>query len=1854
MAKKRVNKQLLMTLTLILMALLVVGVFLGLKYYRGNPDESRDNARQMAQQSRQELADLKQEAKAKGQADPQQGYEHLQEEMTKIARGAFHEAINQYGKAYKFAVRRGRDTLALEILDELAELNLEMDNWPQAMGLWQQMLQFQRSDDTLELHHTARRQKAQYIYTNAKTIGRNWQMVTTEAEALMELLKELKSDDVTGHTMKAHALLALAASREAKDVDEAIAEAANLLDQALKLDENSVDAYNLLAQLEQLQQRQAIEQDPQPERTAKAEAYLRAAVSKNPDNVEAYLNLYHFWLNEINRHYDRVAGLRSEVFSIASRTRQTNEDEQTKEKNPALQAVTMLAQIEGLDQALTHVAALLTQVKQSLDNLAKPVENDLDQAIALLEQCAQQWPPIEQRMPQSVAALAKGIQMLLAGPHVVADLLQSMEIVQRETLAQTALEQAQQVQLLVRLLGELTNHVQVCEERFAQDGRVYLLHARLTQHGQSTAESLSAAIAIAEKSLACQGAKSGWYADVAHLYYRRSNLVDNPQADLKRASELLHQGLYLPEMLLAKKKVPDEARIRRARLLLLRTTVDVCARLSMLSDDTQLTQGYLERAGQAMAEFKEKMPSEHFDVKLAQGMLALAEGNRDSAVSSLYTASELLAQSDPGQQTTRRNQGRLDWLLFETLQEDDQTMAALAYGLKALNNRSREGNYRKQLATWLQVAADKSAMPYLGEVVALARAYEQGVKEGDLYLTDVRGAHAKALLALGRRQDAHDVLEKVSVENAELKVLRASALPGEEERVQALEALVAADPANSSVVRGLLSYYMSQGPAQASYYDKARALTKAAREADPDNIALAEMNAVLAEPDPNAIPVERLTQIRLQVLQDIPDTFKRELALGDYYYRLAQVERAKARQIAPTPQGQQSDAAATLMKKHIATSRKHFTAAAQVEPQDSVESHVALFEVALSAEELEQADLMVQNVIKRDPVRGLWCQARLQAQRENYGQAVNDLKAYLAERPIAPEARVYLAQLLNQQGQPNDAVDQAGEAVAQDIASVPANRLLARLLHEVNRRDQANAAEWTLQDIQPVVQAVDRVLQRAPNDPDSLNLKAFYNPLLIGKRIDQLSQQTSRPDDEVQAMLNYIDALYVSTTEVLKRSVRTQRDNVRSWVRRARLSWQYADQLESLASVTATEAQRATKTDRHQAFNTITEQLKTRVAQLRGETEATYKAALKAHPKSVDLTEAYANHLRNLGQVEQAEALYQQVLGEATGAEGARVKLRLAQQFRQRGQISRAQTLVKEVLEADAANRQAKQLLAEIYVAQRDFGQAATTYAQLRQEQDNAALLMRQIQVLSLDNQYEQAAALIVQLKENYPEQKGTALLEAQIEQSQGNYAAAAALAGQIIDDQEAARKLRVDASLLQAEAFYFDRKYPQAETTLKAIRSFLQAGNRPERILLAQVYWAQGRRDDAINELKAAQADRAGIPVVQQRLLAYLKQDNRWSEVQAIYDKALEATPDSARLCINAARAFDEYGEVEKRNARELNAQSLFQKAANRMKQAWDLSEPDSSERRIATLEYEDMLVRYGRYAEAIAFADAVSKDKQPMALVLVNKAHAQYAIALKQANATLKQNALATFKQAMALAAHNTEQTRVVLERLLRLVDATSLEAWTKQQLTQPDSPAAMRVLLAQLYGAQNKVQQQIDLLLKASENASKPLAATVQRYLAIAYENDGQADQATQCYRRLLDLQPENPFALNNLAYRLVLQPGNEDEAAVLAEKAYRLLPNNTNVMDTFAGALLGKNEYQQAERIMRQAIQTALRMGEPVKAEFYYRLGRALQLQGRKAAARNQYNAAIETLKTGDSQEAQTLATQIRQALAELGR
>jgi len=93
----------------------------------------------------------------------------------------------------------------------------------------------------------------------------------------------------------------------------------------------------------------------------------------------------------------------------------------------------------------------------------------------------------------------------------------------------------------------------------------------------------------------------------------------------------------------------------------------------------------------------------------------------------------------------------------------------------------------------------------------------------------------------------------------------------------------------------------------------------------------------------------------------------------------------------------------------------------------------------------------------------------------------------------------------------------------------------------------------------------------------------------------------------------------------------------------------------------------------------------------------------------------------------------------------------------------------------------------------------------------------------------------------------------------------------------------------------------------------------------------------------------------------------------------------------------------------------------------------------------------------------------------------------------------------------------------------------------------------------------------------------------YLGDAYNRLQDHKNSDETFDKVLELDPENKFVLNNYSYYLSLRSEKLDKAAKMSKKCVDLDPENSTYLDTYAWVLYKKNEFNEAKKYMQKAIQ-----------------------------------------------------------------
>lgn len=174
-------------------------------------------------------------------------------------------------------------------------------------------------------------------------------------------------------------------------------------------------------------------------------------------------------------------------------------------------------------------------------------------------------------------------------------------------------------------------------------------------------------------------------------------------------------------------------------------------------------------------------------------------------------------------------------------------------------------------------------------------------------------------------------------------------------------------------------------------------------------------------------------------------------------------------------------------------------------------------------------------------------------------------------------------------------------------------------------------------------------------------------------------------------------------------------------------------------------------------------------------------------------------------------------------------------------------------------------------------------------------------------------------------------------------------------------------------------------------------------------------------------------------------------------------------------------------------------------------------------------------------------------------------------------------------------------------------------RQSAKLDDTPA----LAIRIYNAQREAGDgQAALQSLASWHQAHPDNGKVMRVLADHYAALGERDRAIDLYNRVIELNPSDVTALNNLAVAALKR--DSEQALSAAQRAYALAPDNAAVLDTLGWIQVQLGDLESGLARLREAL--ARQEGVP---ELHYHLGVALEEFGSRQSARRQLARALSS-------------------------
>ena len=188
-------------------------------------------------------------------------------------------------------------------------------------------------------------------------------------------------------------------------------------------------------------------------------------------------------------------------------------------------------------------------------------------------------------------------------------------------------------------------------------------------------------------------------------------------------------------------------------------------------------------------------------------------------------------------------------------------------------------------------------------------------------------------------------------------------------------------------------------------------------------------------------------------------------------------------------------------------------------------------------------------------------------------------------------------------------------------------------------------------------------------------------------------------------------------------------------------------------------------------------------------------------------------------------------------------------------------------------------------------------------------------------------------------------------------------------------------------------------------------------------------------------------------------------------------------------------------------------------------------------------------------------------------------------------------------------------------------------------PIHQADLLIRLAEANQRKGDLNEALRLLQAAADANPKDTKHLLQ--LALLLDGTGRHDEAGSVYEQILKIQPDQPIALNNLAYIVAEKGSDPDHALELAQRAAHQIKDSAEVQDTLGMAYLKKNQPDEAVAAFRTALQL-----QPNNPLFHYHLGLALLPIGEKELAIQEFQTAL------DNRPPENVATEIHSLLPKI--
>ncbi len=545
-------------------------------------------------------------------------------------------------------------------------------------------------------------------------------------------------------------------------------------------------------------------------------------------------------------------------------------------------------------------------------------------------------------------------------------------------------------------------------------------------------------------------------------------------------------------------------------------------------------------------------------------------------------------------------------------------------------------------------------------------------------------------------------------------------------------------------------------------------------------------------------------------------------------------------------------------------------------------------------------------------------------------------------------------------------------------------------------------------------------------------------------------------------------------------------------------------------------------------------------------------------------------------------------------------------------------------------------LASDIYIFKDDIS-TARTWAEdaYRAQQDNidaGITLARFYAAHRMDDLFK---ALLAELKSKFPSDPGPYLLESGVMQQKGDIDGALALAQSARKIEDSTTTKTVIAQLLLEK-----KDLPAAEKILAETLE-KDPGAISARILLARIYLNQEAPGKALSTLDTLiksipRRPDVAVPAAQ----AYIM-EGKTSQAREMVEKSLQEYQNNAAL--HGLLAKIEFLEGKYKEAL-AQVDILAERAA---------LTPDTLY--IGALS----AMRTGKAAQASSFADSLEKVSpeswqtlHARSLLALSKGEKKSAYQYAEKALSLfpeKVQALTLFtsiapsviskeetlkKVRAACEKHDSAYCHMIIARLLETSGDVegALNEIKRATALEPENTSLYHAL-AQFYARNDMMQKAINEY-EALVNA-KPGDLRAATMLGLLNQNQGRISDAKKVYAYILERDPKNALAANNLSWILAQsgKPADLNEALRLAQIAKDQFPEDARIADTLGYVYLKKGLAENALAQFQLAVEKL-----PEEPTINYHMALALVELSRNPEARKYVEKALDTEIPFDEREA----------------